>query len=811
MGDRAKEGISINAGLHALGNVISALGDPAKAKRTTHIPYRDSKLTRLLQDSLGGNAHTLMIACVSPTEYNVSETVNTLQYANRARNIKNKAELNEVEVGWDDVEHLQAVVLKLRKELAALKAASKGAPGGAAALRAIEQKDELEWREKYTTLSQRHSQLTAELTKLQQLTKGQTSNEMSDDFLAAAEPIIVEYEKTVDSLEGQINLMKAALAHSEDLITEQEASLAEQEARAAAAEQALEAREATLLELQARLAKLHDRESSNDGYVRELETQLQTITTQGDSDSQVLAELRKELVRLRQGEGQTEQYVKELEARLAKADESATSLSAQVERLEADLTRREEAFVELSQRQDTADMTKQTKELFEELDGRDLKLLDLEKRLDELRDERDEAVRERGRLNESMAAHELERGELEDRIRELQTAAAAAGALALGAGAGAAVAVALDDDHPAASRDVDPVAQASADASEAKLVALQQDVEALREAETKARAEGEALNAKYRESLAEIHYLNQQVTELKLSNGAPRTPKPNGVGEDDLEVLASSSDVGADDVPSAMSRRESTQFSPSSSRAARMNGSKRPESLLLDRVSLSRRSSGSFVGYNPRDRTPRENSALSPLHAPAGADALPVSAAAESSPASGHVRTRSLSQHDAFTGGRRPLSLASSILPSGLKIAGANGDLSSPSPLSSGYERQIASLEKETMRLQEVLRERDEEIAALEAASKARNNSVPEIRTMHTSESHSTLASDGTGTDGASDSDALYVQALSRQESQQSTASAPLTPITEREIASIKQLIAETREEQTDGSEGITRFDDLMR
>ena len=52
IGDRAKEGISINAGLSALGNVISALGDPVKARSTTHIPYRDSKLTRLLQDSL---------------------------------------------------------------------------------------------------------------------------------------------------------------------------------------------------------------------------------------------------------------------------------------------------------------------------------------------------------------------------------------------------------------------------------------------------------------------------------------------------------------------------------------------------------------------------------------------------------------------------------------------------------------------------------------------------------------------------------------------------------------------------------------
>ncbi|RIA99187.1 P-loop containing nucleoside triphosphate hydrolase protein, partial [Glomus cerebriforme] len=120
-GDRAKEGISINSGLLALGNVISALGDPSKAKNTTHIPYRDSKLTRLLQDSLGGNAQTLMIACVSPAEYNISETINTLKYANRARNIKNSATVNQEESGWNDLEHLQNLVLKLRAEIKSIR------------------------------------------------------------------------------------------------------------------------------------------------------------------------------------------------------------------------------------------------------------------------------------------------------------------------------------------------------------------------------------------------------------------------------------------------------------------------------------------------------------------------------------------------------------------------------------------------------------------------------------------------------------------------------------------------------------------
>ncbi|XP_046388282.1 kinesin-like protein KIF21A isoform X3 [Ischnura elegans] len=92
-GERAREGISINCGLLALGNVISALGD--KSKRALHVPYRDSKLTRLLQDSLGGNSRTVMIACVSPSDRDFMETLNTLKYANRARNIKNRVTINQ--------------------------------------------------------------------------------------------------------------------------------------------------------------------------------------------------------------------------------------------------------------------------------------------------------------------------------------------------------------------------------------------------------------------------------------------------------------------------------------------------------------------------------------------------------------------------------------------------------------------------------------------------------------------------------------------------------------------------------------------
>lgn len=94
-GARLKEGIKINLSLTALGNVISALVDQATTGKAKHIPYRDSKLTRLLQDSLGGNTKTVMVAAVGPADYNYDETLSTLRYANRAKNIKNKPSINE--------------------------------------------------------------------------------------------------------------------------------------------------------------------------------------------------------------------------------------------------------------------------------------------------------------------------------------------------------------------------------------------------------------------------------------------------------------------------------------------------------------------------------------------------------------------------------------------------------------------------------------------------------------------------------------------------------------------------------------------
>lgn len=109
-GKRLKEAAKINLSLSALGNVISALVDG----KSTHVPYRDSKLTRLLQDSLGGNAKTVMIATVGPSHKNHNESLATLRYACRAKNIKNKPRINE--------DPKDALLREFQEEIARLKA-----------------------------------------------------------------------------------------------------------------------------------------------------------------------------------------------------------------------------------------------------------------------------------------------------------------------------------------------------------------------------------------------------------------------------------------------------------------------------------------------------------------------------------------------------------------------------------------------------------------------------------------------------------------------------------------------------------------
>ncbi|ORX36741.1 hypothetical protein BD324DRAFT_651225 [Kockovaella imperatae] len=371
-GDRMKEGISINSGLLALGNVISHLGDPIKSKG--HIPYRDSKLTRMLQDSIGGNSLTTMIACISPIEYNVAETINTLKYASRARNIRNTSKANAVEAGWDDVEHLQATVVKLRKQLANLdsdegRAIHKDAGKGNEKLiqrLADLQREHTELYDRYLAKCSESMRLTSELKNA----KPGDADALAK-FNETVEPVIIEYEKVVSALNRQLDGLRAELTSINELYEEQSAQLKEAQAENAN-------NEANVSELRGRVAKLTERNDASEVYVQDLEGRLKTQTEQQDSNSAAVVDLRKEIAKLKELNDQLNIHTTELEARLAKAETRGSSLEAQIELQEKAAVQRENAYKDLEKHIEVLDTMHDNKLLLEELETKDQRVSELE-------------------------------------------------------------------------------------------------------------------------------------------------------------------------------------------------------------------------------------------------------------------------------------------------------------------------------------------------------------------------------------------------------------------------------------------------
>ena len=338
-GERAKEGISINSGLASLGKVISQL---SSRQAGSHVSYRDSKLTRLLQDSLGGNAITYMIACVTPAEFHLSETLNTVQYAQRARAIQSRPQIQQI----SDDSDKQALIDRLRAEVAFLRQQISSSEGGdrrnGAAPERMERQNErevelqnhlLDVQESYTTLSQRHAKLISELTKSGDSTGEKAhlnhfvAGESAVDRLKRSqanqeqiEQVVLEYEKTIQSLEASLSNTRSSLANTESSLLERETKCAYVET--------------VNSQLHARVQKLMDREANNDSYLRELESRLDGQSSGNEKNDTVLAELRKEIARIRESEINSEDYISTLEERLAEADQDMELMQREVERLE---------------------------------------------------------------------------------------------------------------------------------------------------------------------------------------------------------------------------------------------------------------------------------------------------------------------------------------------------------------------------------------------------------------------------------------------------------------------------------------------
>eukprot|EP00054_Salpingoeca_dolichothecata_P024883 m.171183 g.171183 ORF g.171183 m.171183 type:complete len:769 (-) comp25172_c0_seq2:254-2560(-) len=218
-GQRLAEGIKINSSLSALGNVIAHLVD-GKSK---HIPYRNSKLTRLLQDSLGGNAKTVMLANIGPADYNFDETVTTLRYANRAKNIKNKPKINE--------DPKDALLREFQEELARLQEelAKKGT------------KRKKKKKKKYNE-------------------QGEEIPDSSDDDDDLEEEVVVDEEEQARIFAAErekLETEKKAMLEDQTLLKEEREKLAQQiEDRSRQLEERVEANEALAAKIKAMQSKL---------------------------------------------------------------------------------------------------------------------------------------------------------------------------------------------------------------------------------------------------------------------------------------------------------------------------------------------------------------------------------------------------------------------------------------------------------------------------------------------------------------------------------------------------------------------------
>ncbi|KAI0928992.1 hypothetical protein AcV5_006383 [Taiwanofungus camphoratus] len=706
-GERIKEGISINSGLLALGNVISALGDPARAKSHTasYIPYRDSKLTRLLQDSLGGNAHTLMIACVSPTEWNVGETINTLKYANRARNIKNRAVVTEKEEGWDDMEWLQGMVTRLRKDLKTIKEGGGGASTEhleGAGKKVLAQMAELQnnyenMREKFVERTEELTRLRRELAEKQRSSKGGHIGGTAK-YEEIVGPVIEEYEKTISAMEAELNLNRAALRHTNDLYEEKEQEYSELSERHSTIELYVE-------ELKSRAAKLSEREASNEAYIRDLEEKVKQYDESSVSSSGSITDLKREISRYKDTESYSSQYITDLEARLARADESVLSLRETVEKLEGECDRRSQEVEVLQSRLET--LMRDGESWRTDLEERERKVRALELKMEEWEAKKKEAAADRERLGDLVDEVAKARKNLES-VATTPTELTSASTETLNTPDGSV---------------------------ENQLVALQQT-------HTATLADLSSVTAKYRDALREIADLAAQLEEAKVN--AP---------------LASSE---SPERPTDISpRRRMNRGMVRDGVEVPINGARRP-----------------FF---------RQVASAESLHS----RSLSQSVSLSQELSSARSRNGSMSSHG-----------TSSSISFSRSQSRPNLSISLPSVNVTASERSVSSLEKEIMRLQEVLKERETEITVLEESlrEKDRAAALSNLERSPSTESPRTPVPVNGNGNGHVHGDAIPILSLS-----------PKTLSQFKQLRHSIDMHALGRGTPSDADESLERLNELMR
>ncbi|KMP02678.1 kinesin heavy chain [Coccidioides immitis RMSCC 2394] len=270
-----------------------------------------------------------------------SETLNTVQYAQRARAIQSKPRIQQV----TDERDKQAVIERLKAEVAFLRQQIRNTEGGERRSGPLQDRSErqsereielqnhlLDTQESYTALSQRHAKLISELTKasdfngddddLQNIISGSAMERLkrSHSFAESVEQVVLEYEKTIQSLESSLSNTRSSLSNTESTLLERETKCAYVET--------------VNSQLQARIQKMMDREANTESYLHDLESKLDGHASGEEKNASIIAELRKEIARARENEASCEDYISTLEERLAEADQDMELMQREMERLE---------------------------------------------------------------------------------------------------------------------------------------------------------------------------------------------------------------------------------------------------------------------------------------------------------------------------------------------------------------------------------------------------------------------------------------------------------------------------------------------
>jgi len=327
-GERLKEATKINLSLSALGNVISALVDG----KSSYIPYRDSKLTRLLQDSLGGNTKTVMVANCGPADYNYDETLSTLRYAYRAKSIKNKPKINEdpkdamIREFQDEIMRLKAelesgVVAGIAEEV--VEEAAAPAPAAPPPPPRIEK--QIEYVEKEVIVEKQKEVVVETGLKPEQM------RELESNLRKQNEEIKKQAERRREEVAAQRNL-----AESERKRVFAEIEREQKEALAAQAKKS---------ELEQKLAAMQQQMVMGNAVMEKAIEQEEELKRQ----QKELKRQRKKEEQLRQQEEQQRQQNFELETKCASQEEQVQKLTVKLQKLWDKYQRAQQEMVDIQQ------------------------------------------------------------------------------------------------------------------------------------------------------------------------------------------------------------------------------------------------------------------------------------------------------------------------------------------------------------------------------------------------------------------------------------------------------------------------------